>query len=282
MDDVAKQARQGSVAAIIQLMNEKLADSGVRTRAMVAEGVLQILCEAATAEQLEQSALVKRIQEILEALAPRNIRRVNINSRIVREQQLLWLEEINRDPENQLLWSERIILNKPNLWQQLVEDLKNYQPSKKQPSLPKPASYIRENRQFWRGIFGGASISLIALVLAWTLYGRLSSKSNSQKPSLSSGSSSPSLTTSPTAVVAPSSDPFADAVRLAQQASIAGRNAKNSAQWLDIAAKWQRASDLMANVPPSDSHYKTAQNRIGVYRQNSDTAQKEAQNKRQN
>ncbi|HAJ60521.1 MAG TPA: hypothetical protein DCP31_15680, partial [Cyanobacteria bacterium UBA8543] len=64
--------------------------------------------------QLEQSVRVAQIRQILEDIAPRNIRRVRINSRIVREQQLLWLEEITRDPEHQLLWSEEIILTKPN------------------------------------------------------------------------------------------------------------------------------------------------------------------------
>jgi len=104
VDNIAIQARQGSVAAIIQVLNEKLAEIGVRTRAVFTDGVLQLLCEAPKVDQLEQSTLVERIRQILEGISPRYIRRVNINTRIVREQQLLWLEEISRDPENQLLW----------------------------------------------------------------------------------------------------------------------------------------------------------------------------------
>ncbi|MBD3560336.1 hypothetical protein H6S82_15955, partial [Planktothrix sp. FACHB-1355] len=87
-DQIAKQARSGSVAAIIQLMNEKLASNGVRTRAIRENGVLQMLCEAESPEQLERSTLVPQIREILQNIGPRNIRRVRINCRIVREQQL--------------------------------------------------------------------------------------------------------------------------------------------------------------------------------------------------
>jgi alpha-D-ribose 1-methylphosphonate 5-triphosphate synthase subunit PhnL len=95
VDDIARQARQGSVAAIIQILNDRLAEIGVRTRAVFADGVLQLLCEAATADLLEQSSLVDRLTQILEQLSPQNIRRVQINSRLVREHQLLWLEEIS-------------------------------------------------------------------------------------------------------------------------------------------------------------------------------------------
>ncbi|WP_257236962.1 hypothetical protein [Nostoc sp. 'Peltigera malacea cyanobiont' DB3992] len=115
INDIGWQAHQGSVAAIIQLLNEKLAQSCVRTRAIFSDGVLQILCEAARVEQLEQSPLVEQIQQILESIAPRHIRRVKINSRIVREQQLLWLKEIDSDRENQLLWSQEITLIQPIL-----------------------------------------------------------------------------------------------------------------------------------------------------------------------
>ncbi|MBW4575884.1 MAG: hypothetical protein KME08_11430 [Aphanothece sp. CMT-3BRIN-NPC111] len=289
MDDIAKQARQGSVAAIIQILNEELADSGVRTRAMFAEGILQILCEAATPEQLEQWVLVPRIRQILEAISPRNIRRVNINSRIVREQQLLWLEEINRDPENQLLWSEEIILAKPHLFKQLAEDLKSQKPAKNKTPLPKAPRSVGEKRQFWRGIVGGTSLSLFLLLVGWALYDWLSPKLNYQMQ-VQAPQSSPIPATSQTPVNStpsqtpvrstPSSEPFAEAVRLAEQASAAGKAAQSSAQWLDIAAKWQRASDLMGSVQSSDSRYKTAQNRMVVYGQHSNTAQTKAQKRR--
>ncbi|MFM7367544.1 MAG: hypothetical protein ACKO2Z_07050, partial [Sphaerospermopsis kisseleviana] len=140
INDIAWQAHQGSVAATIQVLNERLVMSGVRTRAIFADGVLQILCEAATVEQLEQSTLVANIQQILESIAPRNIRKVKINSRIVREEQLLWLEEINRNSENQLLWSQEITLSQPSLFQQLIQDFTVAYTEFGKPILPKAQS----------------------------------------------------------------------------------------------------------------------------------------------
>ena len=128
MDDIAKQAREGSVAAIVQTLNEKLASSGVRTRAVFADGALQLLCEAASPQQLEQSRLVAQVRQILEGIGPRNIRRVTINSRIVRAQQLLWLEELRRDPDHHLLWSEAICLAKPTISKRIADSV-NAQPS---------------------------------------------------------------------------------------------------------------------------------------------------------
>lgn len=161
IDDIARQARQGSVAAVIQILNEKLADSGIRTRAIFEQGILQLLCEAPKPEQLDRPQLVLQVQQILESLQPRNIRRVNINSRIVREQQLLWLDEIHRDPEGQLLWSEEITLTQPNFFQRLVQDRKDDKNAPKS-SAPKgsPLRLAREKRVFWRGLLGGASLSL--------------------------------------------------------------------------------------------------------------------------
>lgn len=296
MDDIARQARQGSVAAIIQLLNEKLADSGVRTRAMIADGVLQLLCEAVDASKLEQATLVERIRQILEAIAPRNIRRVNINSRIVREQQLLWLEEISRDPEHQLLWSQEIVLSRPNFLRQFADDLKsqkNYKPSpSRKETFPKPTPLVvREKRQFWRGIVGGLSLSLLLLLVSWAVYGWLRPKlgllmsTQEVKPiadplSSNSQTSSSSVQPVPQTAIPSMSDPFAEAVRLAELAAANGKTAETSAQWLDLAAKWQRASDLMATIPPTDSRYKTAQNRLALYRQNSEAAQQEAQKRR--
>ena len=106
-NDIRKQAHQGSVTAIIQVLNQDLSDVGVRTRAVFDGGVLQLLCEADTPSQLSEATLPDRVKAILESVAPRGVRRVNVNSRIVREQQLLWLDEINRDPAK-LLWSKEV------------------------------------------------------------------------------------------------------------------------------------------------------------------------------
>lgn len=273
MDDIATQARQGSVAAIIQTLNEKLANLGVRTRAVFADGVLQLLCEAALEEQLEKSQLIPQVKKILENIAPRNIRRVRINSRIVREQQLLWLEEISRDPESQLLWSEEIILAKPNIFKRITQGFNQQKTSstKKKTAFPQVSSrsQLREKSKFKWGIISGVSLSLLLMLLGWFLY-TLNSNSNPEQKKASGGTQ-----TSSTA-----NDSFVQAVRLAEQASTAGKNVQTPSQWLDVASKWERAADLMAEVKPNDQRYKTAQNRIAVYRKNSEVAQKQARQKR--
>jgi hypothetical protein len=304
MDDIARQARQGSVAAIIQVLNEKLADSGVRTRAILAEGILQLLCEAPRLDQLEKPVLVNQVRQILESLQPRGIRRVMINSRIVREQQLLWLDEINRDPENQLLWSEEIRLSRLNPLQRLSQDWRS-QKIESSKSLPKTASSLtlREKRQFFRGILGGTVLCLLLLIGGGLLYTRLGvgllnqiqpgGLGESETSEDATGTASPPLDSTealtPTqtenqalgsATVTSSEDPFAEAVRLAERAATEGQSAQSSADWLELATYWQRASDLMAQVTPEDGRYQTAQNRMQVYRQNSEAALQQAQSQR--
>ena len=58
------------------------------------------------------------------------------------------------------------------------------------------------------------------------------------------------------------------AVRIAQQAVGDGSSATTAAEWLDLAVRWQRASDLMAEVPPDDERYPIAQDRIATYANN--------------
>jgi hypothetical protein len=287
MDDIARQARQGSVSAIIQVLNEKLADSGVRTRAVFDQGVLQLLCEAPKPEQLEQPVLVNQVRQILESLQPRNVRRVNINSRIVREQQLLWLEEINRDPTNQLLWSEEITLAKPSLWQRLAQDRKH--PKKLDPSkttLTKTSPrQRREKKLFWRGLIGGASLSLFLLLVGWAIYSWLNPKAADQvnaklesKSQIEANTGQPESDQSAPATNNPApADPFAEAVRLAEDTVVAGQTAQTSAEWLEVASRWQRASDLMAQIQSQDPRYPTAQDRVQLYQQNSEAALEQAQ-----
>ncbi len=288
-NDIFKQAKQGSVAAIIQVLNEKLADSGVRTRAIFVDGVLQLLCEGVTLEQLDQTPLVERIRQILEAIAPRNIRRVNINSRIVREQQLLWLEEISRDPVKQVLWSEEIVLKKPNRLKQWSDDWSDRSAEQARSDVTKASvvkprlSKHREQSQFRRGVMGGAIVSGLLLVGGWFFYNRFgtstandwqaeinptSAQSNTAPQAVNSISPSPS----PRVSSGESADAFVEAVRLAESTSQASQSAKSSAEWLGLAAQWQKASDLMATVPSTDNRYKTAQDRVATYRKNSEVS----------
>jgi hypothetical protein len=283
IDDIARQARQGSVSAIIQVLNEKLASSGIRTRAMFAQGILQLLCEAAKPEQLEQPIVVPQVQRILEALQPRNVRRVNINSRIVREQQLLWLDEIHRDPENQLLWSKEILLKRPHFFHRLAQDWKDQSLDTLGADLPKgpPKRLAREKRVFWRGLVGGASLSVFLLLLGWALSSWLRPEWVGQQDLVTTSSPNvkpASSTPVPSQRVAPQPDAFAEAVRLAESTVTVGSNARTSADWLDVASRWQKASDLMSMIPPADPRYAVAQNRVNVYRQNSEAALQQVRN----
>jgi hypothetical protein len=292
INDIGWQAQQGSVAAIIQLLNEKLAKSGVRTRAIFSDGVLQLLCEAARIEQLEQSPLVEQIQQILESIAPRHIRRVNINSRIVREQQLLWLKEIDSDRDSQLLWSQEIALIQPNVMKQLIKDLTEAQAELGKPSFPKtqvsrPLVLINKEKHQSKPpkkVLVAAGLCSL-LLLSWVVYAQLGDKLKN----LMQLETSKSLTTntngskSKVASIVPnnnfserSDDSFATSVRIANQASTSGKTATTSTQWLEIAAKWQRASDLMSTVPQKHSRYQEAKIRTQLYKKYSEAAQKEA------
>ncbi|MEH2072767.1 MAG: hypothetical protein V7K47_32225 [Nostoc sp.] len=293
INDIAWQAHQGSVAAIIQLLNEKLAKSGVRTRAIFSNGVLQLLCEAAKVEQLDQSPLVEQIQQILESIAPRNIRRVNINSRIVREQQLLWLKEISSDRENQLLWSQEITLVQPNVIKQLINDLSQAQAELGKPSFtrtPVSRSLVLINKEKHKNkrqtkILAVTSLCSL-LLLSWIVYAKLGNKI----PNLIQLDTSKALKTESTKeskiktpLITPnnslsdsSDDPFGTAVRIANQASASGKVATTSTQWLEIAARWQQASDLMGTVQPKHNRYQEAKIRTQLYKKYSEAAQKEA------
>ncbi|MGB3511910.1 MAG: hypothetical protein WBA93_22265 [Microcoleaceae cyanobacterium] len=285
INDITMQARQGSVAAIIQILNEELATIGVRIRAIFSDGILQLLCEAPDVEQLEQSNLVEQVKQTLETISPRNIRRVKINSRIIQEQQLLWLEEITRNRENQLLWSQQITLARPNIFKQLAN---HFQTNKSKPTqLPLSESVypsgVEKQNQFQMGIMGGFFLSLLMLTLGlqvnkWLDFSGLARRSVSEKSiseNIVSQSPSPTIKNSED-TEAKSKEAFAQAVRLAQAAVAVGKNAQSAEEWLAIAEKWQEASELMAIVSPDYSRYDVAVNRAELYQKYSDIARKEA------
>lgn len=286
IDNIFHQARQGSVAAVIQLLNEQLADEGVRTRAVLEDNILQVLCEALTPGQLEQSTLVPRIKGMLEGMAPRGIRRVNLNSRIVREQQLLWLEEIRRDPQGQLLWSELITLKRINPIKRAQEDRRwQQQLAARQPSQKSAKASVKP---FMRGVIGGASaVVLIGIIgwatQAWLRDGGLTSGADEGSTTAATTTADPATSTNPdtaaepTADPAPAPDPFAQAVELATQAAQDGLTAATPTDWLDLATRWQRAADLMAAVEADDSRYPLAQTKVGEYQTNSDMALQRAE-----
>lgn len=270
IDDIDLQARQGSVAAIIQILNEHFAEEGIRTRAIQDSGILQLLVEAPTANALPKEAIVDQVQRLLESISPRGISRVNINSRIVKEQQLLWLDEIKRNPDKNLLWAEPIVLKQPNPVARMWRDLRA--PRQRNPFLDdvyrkKPAT---SRSAFWRGIVGGASLALLLLLVGWAtkdwLGVNLSIGSDGNTPS------DPAPDPAPPA----GQDPFVLAVRIAQQSVEDGKSASTAAEWLDLAVRWQRAADLMAEVPPEDERYPVAQDRVQTYSANKAMALMEA------
>ena len=268
INDISSQARQGSVAAIIQVLNEQLADAGIRTRAFLAQNILQLLCEAAKPEQLEQTVVVERVREILETLSPRHIRRVKIYSRIVREHQLLWLEEVTQDAENQLLWSELITLKRPNLFKRLAEDLRA--PKPKPPlSQPPVARPLRPRKNTWRWVLGGVSFCVLLGIVGWPLKNWLVSNLANSSPAETAQNENETGTTAGNSSPV-GQDPFAQAVRMANQATEDGKLAESSADWLELAAEWQRASDLMADVPEEHPRYQEAQTKILEYHNNSE------------
>jgi hypothetical protein len=282
IDDIDYQARHGSVAAIIQILNEHFADSNIRTRAVQDNGVLQLLVEAPRADQLPQAEVVEDVRQVLESISPRGITRVNINSRIVQEQQLLWLEEIKRDPENSLLWSEPITLKRPNAVVRFWQDLRA--PRQRNPYLDDvPSRKQRSSSQmaFWRGIIGGASICLLLLMVGWTMkdwlgfnFGpSLSDSTEAEAEPVAGADTQPE--TQP--AVPPDQDPFVLAVRIAQESVEDGKAATTAAEWLDLAVRWQRASDLMSEVSPEDERYDIAQDRIEAYASNKEMALQEAE-----
>jgi hypothetical protein len=277
INDINLQARQGSIAAIIQLLNNHFAESGIRTRAVQDHGVLQLLVEAPTANQLEQKTVVSEVQQVLESVSPRGISKVNINGRIVQEQQLLWLEDIKRDPNRNLLWFERVTLRQPNPLVRFWQDLN--QPRQPQLFTQSPASSSANRVAFWRGLVGGASLVLLLLLVGWTTknwmrYG-LNFKFPSRGDSLSTTQSK-----SDEPLASPQQDPFVMAVRIAQQSVEDGRSSTTVDQWLELAMRWQRAADLMAQVPANDSRYAVAQDRIAVYSANKQRALEEAKKRK--
>ncbi|NES01924.1 MAG: hypothetical protein F6K22_03220 [Okeania sp. SIO2F4] len=281
-NDIFIQARRGSVAAIIQILNEQLAALDVRIRAIFSDGVLQVLCEASKAKQLEKSNIVEEVKQTLEEISPRNIEQVKINSRIVQEQKLLWLEDITKDPENQLLWSQQITLTKPNILKQIANNFQTNKPKPTKIPLSKTvySTGMPKPNQFQPDVIGIFFISLLMLTLGiqvnrwFNLSGidQITASENtiSQSPSPTNKKSSEDTE-------AKSKAAFTQAVRLAQKAVADGKVAQSQEEWVAIAKTWQKAAELMASVSPIYSRYDVAVNRAELYQKNSEIAKKEAE-----
>ncbi len=282
-NDIFIQARRGSVAAIIQVLNEQLATLlAVRIRAIFSDGVLQVLCEAPQVEQLEKSNLVEQVKQTLEEISPRNIQQVKINSRIIQEQQLLWLEDITRDPENQLLWSQQITLARPNIFKQIANNFQTNKPKPTKIPLSKRvySTGMQKPNQFQPDVIGIFFLSLLMLTLGLQVNRWLNFSGLDQIPAsenIVSQSPSPIINNFSEDTKAKSKAAFTQAVRLAQKAVADGKTAQSQEKWMAIAKIWQQAAELMASVSPSYSRYDVAVNRAELYQKYSDIAKKEAE-----
>jgi hypothetical protein len=277
-----RQAYQGSVSAIIQILNDRLLSQGVRTRAIFEGRVLQLLCEAADVQQLEQGPLVEQVKSVLEEISPRNIRRVQIHGKITDEQQLLWLDEIRKNPDS-VLWSEEIVLSRPNLMSHFFAGLKKDGPEMPAYAQDSPRANNRSGAMAGPQRIAGAVLGVGVLALAgfgaWKLLQPTPSGVTVATSSQPSGKT-PLAGTKPASTVAKpgaANDDFAAAVRLAQDAAQSTKTAQSPAQWDAIAQKWGQAADLMAKVPSASQNYPVAQDRTVKYRANQAIAQQKAQ-----
>ncbi len=275
-DDLIKQAQSGNIVVILKILKQQLGERGVQTRGIFTDGVLQLLCEAPRPEQLEPSFIITRVRDILDSLSPRFIRRVRINSRIFQQQQqLLWFEEINRNSNHQLLWSEEIILKKPSFFQEFIELIQDSQAYTQtwQFSRQNSTDYLHEKQPFNRGLVGGMVVSLVALILGFSVYQWLNSQTSTpvETPQTATATPTPLPENQPS-----DTEIFAQAVRLAQEAVTAGEVAQTRQEWLEIAEKWKEAANLMEAVSADFSRHATAQNRAALYRRNQEVAVEES------
>jgi hypothetical protein len=282
-NDSLRQAYQGSVSAIIQILNDRLAGTGIRTRAIFEGRILQLLCEATKPEQLEQDTIVPQIKATLEDISPRNIRRVNINARIIQEQQLLWLDEIKKGGgDNPVLWSQELVLSRPNLMNHFFAGLKKDGPempayAQDTPSGRKAKSATSVSPKVVAGGVGGVCIFALAGFGAWKLMQPAPEADITAKlPSQTLKSKVPKAPVAG-APTNPAADDFGAAVRLANGANQASQTAKTPGEWQIIAQKWGQASDLMSKVQPNSANYTIAQDRTVKYRSNQAIALKKAQ-----
>jgi hypothetical protein len=287
-NDSLRQAYQGSVSAIIQILNERLAGTGIRTRAIFEGRILQLLCEATKPEQLDQETIVPQIKATLEDISPRNIRRVNINARIIQEQQLLWLDEIKKGGgDNPVLWSQELVLSRPNLMNHFFAGLKKDGPempayAQDSPSGRKSKSATSVSPKVVAGGVVGAGVLALAGFGAWKLMqpapeADMIAKGPTKSAVLKPKAPAPNASGGTATTSQPAADDFGDAVRLANSASALTQTAKTPAEWQVIAEKWGKASDLMSKVQPNSANYPIAQDRTMKYRSNQAIALKKAQ-----
>ncbi|MEB3883888.1 hypothetical protein [Lyngbya sp. CCY1209] len=75
---------------------------------------------------------------------------------------------------------------------------------------------------------------------------------------------------------AEAADPWREGVNAAMSAAESAQTAQTQAEWNAVASQWQRASELMGQVPESSPNYQAAQERVQTYAQNQQIAEQRA------
>ncbi|AFY38052.1 hypothetical protein Lepto7376_1718 [[Leptolyngbya] sp. PCC 7376] len=284
MKSLTRLAHQGNVKAIMEILNKQLQEAGVNTRvALGANGILEILCEAGHPENLDKKIIVRRIQHSLDQLSPRPFRQVHIQSCLTNDVQSLWVSTLSCDARRKLLWSENIqIQHRPWLnrllrrwgikppkrflkFKRRRARLNSSQVSNSSKSAEQQTSPLVTFSPQQQLIMGAIAIGFIG----WFSHDWWELKMQVQQntSTVTSVTQNKEIGTNDQNI-----EPFNQAVRLANQAVEEGQSATTYGEWLDLANRWQQASELMELVAPNHPRYAEAQERVLSYRQNSEVA----------
>ncbi|MGB2924202.1 MAG: hypothetical protein WBB82_02775 [Limnothrix sp.] len=272
MENITQRAQQGSIKAIMQILNQQLRDVGVSTRVVLGvNGILEILCEAGHPENLDKGKIVDCIQRNLDHLSPRTFQKVHIQSCLTNNTQSLWVATLSQKERRKLLWSEHISIHHQTFFQRVSKSLGLEASAKK---LAKAARLRKDqaslnriwqgDRRVWLVVGAIAAASMGWMMRDWSL---LKAQQQTQIINENTETQSQNSATTPTDF-----DAFNQSVRLATQAAAGGQNATTYSEWVDLANRWQQASDLMKLVPQAHPRYTEAQERVLSYRQNSEVA----------
>lgn len=122
--------------------------------------------------------------------------------------------------------------------------------------------------RFWQLLIGGIALTAVLIYISWRMYKEIAIEPPEPPP--------PSAASTFKAETSYGQDPFKEAIRIAQASVEAGKVAQTQTEWIAIAQQWQQAADLMTVVSPEDENYEMAQERITVYRNNSQYARQQA------
>ena len=279
MKRLTQLAHQGNVKAIMEILNKQLEEAGVNTRvALGANGILEILCEAGHPENLDKAMIVRRIKHSLDQLSPRPFQQVHIRSCLTNDVQSLWVSTLSCEARQKLLWSERIQIHHRPWFQQLlrrwgIKPPKRFRKRRRarlQTASSTPGTTAQSPRT---GLNLSSKQQLLMGAIALGFVGWFSHDWWALKMQVQQNTSTVnSVTQSEGTPSDTAEDPFTQAVRLANEAATEGQAAKTYGEWLDLANRWQKASEFMALVAPNHPRYAEAQERVLSYRQNSEVA----------